>query len=243
MSRPRIPCAMSGSKTCTKCGAIKPLSEFYATNRSGKTKPHSQCYECGAAAVRRKREALRALNPSPRPTLMQRFMANVIPVTESGCWLWTGDVSTKKGEVRARIKHGGKTRVGARVAYELHVGPIPDGLLVCHRCDVPLCVNPKHLFLGTHADNVRDCENKGRRWHQRNPDEVKDLLSRYRAAPHQIARGERVSQSKLTAEDVVSIRKLAGAKVKSMAELARDHGLTHAAVRAVVNRVTWRHVP
>ena len=94
-------------------------------------------------------------------TEVERFLESYEMVTESGCWIWTKAVeqqeypifwsTTKKGTVR-----------GHRYSYELFVGPISDGLLICHRCDVTCCVNPGHLFPGTHTDNYMDAEKKGR---------------------------------------------------------------------------------
>lgn len=77
----------------------------------------------------------------------------------SECWLWIGDVS-EAGYGVFSVNHTG---TGAhRVAYEYANGIIPDGMNVCHRCDVPPCVNPNHLFLGTHQDNMDDKVSKGR---------------------------------------------------------------------------------
>lgn len=77
----------------------------------------------------------------------------------TGCWLWTGRL-TDKGYGVISLK--GKDHLTHRLSYMLHFGPIPDGLLVCHACDIPNCVNPDHLFLGTVTDNNRDCAAKGR---------------------------------------------------------------------------------
>lgn len=79
---------------------------------------------------------------------------------ETGCWLWTGSrVNDNYG--CANIDY--KQLLAHRLAFELFVGPIPPGKYVCHICDVPLCVNPAHLFLGDQKDNLEDMTAKGRR--------------------------------------------------------------------------------
>lgn len=98
--------------------------------------------------------------------LIARLESKYIPEPNTGCWLWTG-ITNNKGygqmHIYCRDKKGPIKRLAHRISYEELVGPIPDGLCVLHKCDVPLCVNPRHLWLGTKADNNRDMKEKGRK--------------------------------------------------------------------------------
>lgn len=88
----------------------------------------------------------------------QRFNKGYVINETTKCWLWRGQQSTKYPLV---IYQGKPTRVH-RVSHILHVGPIPKGLFVCHHCDIPRCVNPDHLFLGSALDNHKDMMSKNR---------------------------------------------------------------------------------
>ncbi len=102
----------------------------------------------------------RRLGPKPKP-ILERVLARVEMLPDSpGCWLYTGALNRcGYGWVSNRP---GNPVLAHRVTYEALVCPIPKGMFVCHHCDVPSCVNPAHLFAGTHLDNMQDAKRKGR---------------------------------------------------------------------------------
>lgn len=99
-----------------------------------------------------------------RGTPAERFERHYIPEPNSGCWLWTG-CCDRVGYGHFKMGTGCSPSKAHRVAWELYCGPVLDGLCVLHKCDMPPCVNPDHLFLGTHADNAADRGQKHREFH------------------------------------------------------------------------------
>ena len=154
------------------------------------------------------------------------FSNRVIPEPNSGCWLWIGPIWNKQGYGRMCGKTAAILGQGCahRASWEMYRGPIPEGMDVCHKCDVTCCVNPDHLFIGTATDNMRDMLRKGRGPHQTHPG----------YGP----RGEQIAQAKLTAEQVLFIR----SSPLSQKKIARLMGLAQGHVSRIRNRVCWAHV-
>ena len=160
----------------------------------------------------------------PRPYLRKPLATAMSEKTDKGdgadgCWNWTG--AKFKGTGYGQIQVNGRPKRAHRVAWELSNGPVPAGVLVLHRCDNPSCVNPTHLFLGDHQANYDDMVSKGRR---------------------KVAAGERVGSSKMTAAEVVRARRLFETGSHTVTALARMFGITGVPMKALLERVTWKHV-
>jgi len=155
-----------------------------------------------------------------------RFLSH-IEKTES-CWLWTMPLNpTGYGQLTIDCK----THPAHRIAYELWIGPIPDGLVVRHKCKNKHCVNPEHLETGTHKENANDKIRDGTL--------IKGDAHYSRLTPEKMARGERHGSVKLTDDQVRDIR---NRTFQTQRELAREFGVSQYAIMSIINRKTWKHI-
>ena len=130
------------------------------------------------------------------------------------CWLWTGSKSYGYGQ----FNFDNRNCRAHRYAYEMWVGPIPSGLVLRHKCDNPICVNPDHLETGTQQDNINDRNARGRQ-----------------------AKGEKQHLAKLTEDDVVEIKVLLGFGMSNR-QIARQFGVSESIISNIKRGKTWAHV-
>lgn len=141
---------------------------------------------------------------------IERFESN-ISKTDT-CWLWTGTC-----QIYGNFGMGRKVYRAHRISYLLYIGEISKNSLVLHKCDNTICVNPEHLFLGTHKDNMKDMVHKGRASKQT---------------------GELGNSAKLTTEQILKIRE----DNRFQSEIAKDYNVQQSTISHIKNRKRWKHV-
>lgn len=141
-----------------------------------------------------------------------------------GCRLWKGAPIQKTGYGRISVGSRGdgsrKSLLAHRASYLAFIGPIPNGMFVCHRCDTPSCINPDHLFLGTPGDNMQDKVSKGR---------------------HLSLQGEKNPAAKLSDGNVTEIRSLLSTG-RNVTSIARQFGVSHQLVSQIRQGRIWKRL-
>ena len=168
------------------------------------------------------REGLAVHATRSQRTVHDRFWAKVNITGTNGCWEWT---AYRTGCGYGQLGAGGRKEgvlYAHRLSYEIHVGAIPDGMFVCHRCDNPPCVNPAHLFLGTPEDNSHDARDKGRL--------VTPVLFGENAAPAVL--------TEVQAREILARRQ--GGEI--LRTIASDYGVTITTVSYLARGKTWKHL-
>lgn len=179
-----------------------------------------RCANTPGVAPRRWRSAMRVkCTPIPLPIdeqAAERFWSHV--QKSDGCWVWVGTID-RYGY--GKFKYRQYMHSGSRFSWTLHFGEIPCGLCVLHQCDNPACVNPDHLFLGTHQENMADKVRKGRS---------------KKGVPCNV--GESNGRAKLTPEDVREIRRLL-ADGWTQTRLALRFGVSTTTVAGIASGARW----
>lgn len=149
---------------------------------------------------------------------LERHLAYKIVIDENGCWIFTGG---SKNNFHGSLWIDGKSVQVHRYAWELTQGEIPKGLFVLHKCDVGMCVNPEHLFLGTQVDNIVDMDTKGRS---------------NRSQP-----GKKNGRATLTEQDVLEIRRLAAEGMTPII-IWKKYDVGKTTIYKIIKRELWSHI-
>lgn len=151
--------------------------------------------------------------------LVERFVSKIEKTPE--CWLWKGTTYNRPKINYGKIQVCGKEYSAHRMSWKIFRGEVPLGMCVLHKCDVPLCVNPDHLWIGTSAENCRDREAKNRSNH---------------------GSGEKIATAKLTAREVLEIRSKYDSSRGKYNRLAEEYGVDRKTIAQIVRRKTWQHI-
>lgn len=155
---------------------------------------------------------------------LPRFWRSVKKI-DGGCWEWTG-IKDHKGYGQFQesyfngVKRAQKHRKAHRFSFSIKNGEIPKGMIICHKCDNPCCVNPDHLFMGTDKTNKEDCVSKVRH-----------------------AFGEKSGMAKLNEAEVIQIRQIDQAGVRTRLSIAAQFKISGRMVTSICRYDNWKHLP
>lgn len=187
-----------------ECGTRQVV--YGTTIRSGDSK------SCGCLKAEKNSIAMKAMRLRQSGSLHDRFFSRFVKLT-NGCWQWRSHTDKDGYGVLPGAYQNTRAH---RLSYEIHYGVIPEGMLVCHKCDNPGCVNPGHLFLGTAKDNAQDALQKQR---------------------HFV--GQKNGRSKIKEKDIEHIKE---SKLNGQ-QLADFYGVNRSTINKIRRGDTWQHLP
>lgn len=141
------------------------------------------------------------------------------------CWKWTGSLNSNRTDYKRYgiLDHKKKTYLAHRLSYEIYnkLSIINTSIFACHSCDTPKCVNPEHIFLGSHSDNMKDMGKKGRAY---------------------AAKGEKNSKAKLSSDNVLSIVEKSKTLNCTRVSLGIEFGVVPETIGSIINGKLWSHL-
>jgi hypothetical protein len=154
------------------------------------------------------------------PSILDLYFDRIIPEPNSGCWIWEGSISKSNGSSGyGVVKISGQQIRAHRLSYELSCEKIPDGLMVLHRCDNSLCVNPYHLETGDAKKNIQDASSRGR-----------------------LPKGSRHGRARFKEDEVREIRSASRHTKGWNKEMAEKYGVPVNTIHEIRQRRTWRAI-
>lgn len=192
----------------------------------------NKCIDCGKPIDPRSTRCPKCSRQAQLKPIEERFWEKVdkngpiMPNMETRCWVWIAAYFRHKFYGKkyyyGNFTLNGKAIQAHRYSWMLaHNKQIPRDMFVCHKCDNPKCVNPDHLFLGTHTDNMRDMADKGRTGTKR---------------------GRQNFNTRLTSKQVIEIRERYSSTNISQRLLAQEYGVSQAAIWYILHKENWKHV-
>lgn len=228
-------------KKCLKCNKIKYLNEIYRNRNicldcnnlrrrllAKKNKKITICEYCKKEYIKK--------SFSKKCSVKCRLISNI--KINDKCWEWQGNLGKNGyGKIRNNLEHWSTHRL----SYFIFKGEIPDDILVCHTCDNKKCINPDHLYLGTHKDNAQDALKKGLLKSTSGSKWSESTREKMKSRPGPDKKGDKHHLRKLTSKNIYEIRTMLDEGIKQ-AEIAKIYDVNPSCISNVKRKKSWCHI-